>query len=41
MPGVTTVDGIEHIEASLGYPREWERFPSAQPFPYPVMEVEQ
>ena len=39
MPGVTTVDGIEHIEASLGYPREWERHPSAQPFPYPVMEL--
>ena len=41
MPGVTTVDGVPHIEASLGYPREWERYPSARPFPYPVMEVEQ
>lgn len=40
MPGVTVVDGVEHIEVSLGYPREWERHPSGQPFPYPVMEVQ-
>ncbi|MDK8307098.1 metallophosphoesterase [Corynebacterium imitans] len=39
MPGVMEIDGIEHIEVSLGYPREWERFPRRHPFPYPVMEV--
>jgi len=41
MPGVTVVDGIEHIEVSLGYPREWQgpAYPSA--WPYPVMEWEQ
>ena len=41
MPGVMQVDGIKHIEVSLGYPREWE--PRLErppvPFPYPVMEV--
>ncbi len=41
MPGVTTVDGVEHVEVSLGYPREWEHHGFTQPFPYPVMEVEQ
>ena len=41
MPGVTTVDGVDHIEVSLGYPREWQHYPPGRPFPYPVMEVEQ
>lgn len=41
MPGVTVVDGVEHVEVSLGYPREWEHYPDTHPFPYPVMEVEQ
>ena len=40
MPGVTKVDGVDHIEVSLGYPREWRHHPSTRQFPYPVMEVE-
>lgn len=39
MPGVTTVDGIEHIEVSLGYPREWQGTPRPTAWPYPVMEA--
>lgn len=35
MPGITTVDGIDHIEVSLGYPREWKRLGPRQ-WPYPV-----
>ncbi|AZA13815.1 metallophosphoesterase family protein [Corynebacterium choanae] len=36
-PGITQVDGVKHIEVSLGYPREWEHH-AGQPWPYPVME---
>ncbi|QPK82565.1 metallophosphoesterase [Corynebacterium qintianiae] len=42
MPGITRVEGIDHIEVSLGYPREWQAGPSRGapvPWPYPVMEV--
>lgn len=39
MPGVTVVDGVDHIEVSLGYPREWQNSTHATPWPYPVMEV--
>ncbi|WP_342319929.1 metallophosphoesterase family protein [Corynebacterium mayonis] len=40
MPGVITVDDTEHIEVSLGYPREWQSRAETFPWPYPVMEVE-
>lgn len=40
MPGVTKVDGVNHVEVSLGYPREWTRYPRALPWPYPVLEVD-
>lgn len=36
-PGITTVDGIDHIEVSLGYPREWNRQGHLGQWPYPVM----
>ncbi|AWB84220.1 metallophosphoesterase family protein [Corynebacterium liangguodongii] len=42
MPGEVIVDGIPHIEASLGYPREWgsPMWPgTGRPWPYPVMEA--
>lgn len=39
MPGVVEVDGVDHIEVSLGYPREWQRHPAGVQFPYPVMEL--
>lgn len=41
LPGVTTVDGVDHIEVSLGYPREWQHRGHEIAFPYPVMEVAQ
>ncbi|WPF65289.1 MULTISPECIES: metallophosphoesterase [unclassified Corynebacterium] len=39
LPGVTRVHGVPHIEASLGYPREWRERPELpeRPWPYPVL----
>lgn len=37
MPGEQVVDGIAHVEVSLGYPREWETTLGGRAFPYPVM----
>lgn len=39
MPGERHVDGVPHVEVSLGYPREWERHGHLNPWPYPVMTV--
>ncbi|AKK06174.1 putative phosphohydrolase [Corynebacterium mustelae] len=39
-PGETMVDGVRHIEVSLGYPREWQTPGHLGPWPYPVLEVE-
>lgn len=39
IPGTVHVDGIPHIEVSLGYPREWQRWPEEHRWPYPVWEV--
>lgn len=36
LPGITRVKGVAHIEASLGYPREWRARP-ASPWPHPVL----
>lgn len=42
MPRTSKIDGVNHIEVSLGYPREWQRDNHhTQPWPYPVLEVEQ
>lgn len=41
MPGVQTIDGVDHIEVSLGYPEEWKRQRERPAWPFPVMEVEQ
>ncbi|MCT2022528.1 metallophosphoesterase [Corynebacterium sanguinis] len=44
MPGITRVDGVDHIEVSLGYPREWQGTPERSgdtTWPYPVMELRQ
>ncbi|AIT61330.1 metallophosphoesterase family protein [Corynebacterium doosanense] len=40
MPSSLTVDGVEHLEVSLGYPREWERHGDLRAWPYPVMRTE-
>lgn len=40
MPGVHTVEGVDHVEVSLGYPDEWKRRKDPPSWPYPVMEVE-
>lgn len=44
LPGVRSIDGIPHIEASLGYPREWSRTLedrlAAGQWPYPVLTAE-
>ncbi|WKD57479.1 Calcineurin-like phosphoesterase [Corynebacterium capitovis DSM 44611] len=38
MPGTTMIDGVAHVDVSLGYPREWQSRAGTQPWPYPVME---
>lgn len=40
MPSEVVVDGVKHVEVSLGYPREWERHTEDRVWPYPVMEVD-
>lgn len=40
MPGEVVVDGVKHVEVSLGYPREWEQHTEDRLWPYPVMEVD-
>lgn len=40
MPGSMHVDGVEHIEVSLGYPREWKSRKHSRQWPYPVLEVD-
>ena len=37
MPSRINVDGVDHIETSLGYPREWQGRETAQAWPYPVL----
>lgn len=45
MPAVDVIDGVPHVEVSLGYPREWQGrldaegqpAPDAVPWPYPVL----
>ena len=37
MPAHMMVDGVEHIEVSLGYPREWQRHSSTQAWPFPLL----
>ncbi|MDO5031650.1 metallophosphoesterase [Corynebacterium sp.] len=39
MPTLTNVDGVDHIEVSLGYPREWEARSHPQTWPYPVLST--
>ncbi|WKD59093.1 metallophosphoesterase family protein [Corynebacterium caspium] len=39
MPRRLVIDGIEHIDTSLGYPREWRNRSNHQPWPYPVLEI--
>lgn len=41
MPSSMMVDGVEHIEVSLGYPREWMNHGDQRPWPYPVMRMEE
>lgn len=38
MPGTQVIQGIRHVEVSLGYPREWRAEGRRQPWPYPVMD---
>lgn len=40
MPSIQTIGGVPHIEVSLGYPREWERYGAAWTWPYPVIRGE-
>lgn len=39
VPDRTIVDGVTHIEASLGYPREWRQRGAEWVWPAPVLEV--
>ncbi|MBV7295250.1 metallophosphoesterase [Corynebacterium sp. TAE3-ERU12] len=39
IPGEITVDGVKHVEVSLGYPRQWRQLPADRTWPYPVMEA--
>ncbi|MCF4006416.1 metallophosphoesterase [Corynebacterium uropygiale] len=40
IPRVDVIDDVQHIEVSLGYPREWQPRRSAPPWPYPVLVEE-
>ncbi|MDY3126964.1 MAG: metallophosphoesterase [Corynebacterium sp.] len=41
MPAVEEIDGVKHIEVSLGYPREWCGWDATgRLWPYPVLSVE-
>ena len=39
IPAVDVIDGVEHIEASLGYPRQWQHQARQHAWPYPVMRI--
>lgn len=39
MPGTITVEGVQHHEVSLGYPREWRQNLSKRSWPVRVLEV--
>ena len=39
MPRELVVDGVTHVDVSLGYPHEWEARPWKTQWPYPVLEV--
>lgn len=43
MPNELVVDGVKHVEVSLGYPREWRRANNglAPAWPYPVLDDSQ
>ena len=41
MPSVDKIDGVDHIEVSLGYPREWMAHQGHQLWPYPVLTMEE
>ncbi|MCS4489127.1 metallophosphoesterase [Corynebacterium sp. ES2794-CONJ1] len=38
-PGCLKVEGINHLEVSLGYPREWQATINSRQWPYPVVEA--
>ncbi len=41
IPASHIVDGVEHVEVSLGYPREWQSrigLQGQRPWPYPVLD---
>lgn len=40
MPGEVEVDGVKHVEVSLGYPREWRRQLHTRQWPYPVLRTD-
>ncbi|WJZ02953.1 metallophosphoesterase family protein [Corynebacterium freiburgense] len=39
MPGTYVVEGIKHHEVSLGYPREWHRYPADRQWPVKILEA--
>ena len=41
MPNRANIDGVDHIEVSLGYPREWQAHGGLQPWPYPVLTIDE
>src|SRR5699024_10917860 len=41
MPSVEKIDGVDHIEVSLGYPREWLSHQGNQLWSYPVLTMEE
>lgn len=40
IPSEIEVDGVKHVEVSLGYPKEWTTHPQRYDWPYPVVEAE-
>lgn len=41
MPNRANIDGVDHIEVSLGYPREWQAHGGLQQWPYPVLTIDE
>ena len=41
MPNRANIDGVDHIEVSLGYPREWQAHGGVQQWPYPVLTLDE
>lgn len=40
LPGIMRIDGVPHVEVSLGYPRQWQQNIESRPWPFPIMHID-